>query len=87
VPGLFQLVDPPGFAVSFQPKELKMPHKFKCHDSVLLTPLRFTSPKADPTQVYEVVRLMPPDRQGENGYRIRAGTVERAVVECEIRCC
>lgn len=62
-----------------------MPHKFKCRDSVLLTPLRFTSPKADPTLVYEIVRLMPPDGQGENGYRIKAGAIERAAIECEIR--
>ena len=41
-----------------------MPHKFKCHDSVLLNALRFTSPKADPAMVYEIVRLMPPDAHG-----------------------
>ena len=63
-----------------------MPHKFKCHDAVLLNPLRFTSAKFDPTLVYEIVRLMPPDGRGENGYRIKAGAIERAVVECEIRC-
>ena len=62
-----------------------MPHKFKCHDAVLLNSLRFPSHKADPALVYEIVRLRPPDAQGENGYHIKAGAVERAVLECEIR--
>jgi hypothetical protein len=62
-----------------------MPHKFKCHDSVRLNPLRFANPKVDTALVYEIIRLMPPDGRGENGYRIKAGAIERAVVECEIR--
>jgi hypothetical protein len=35
--------------------------------------------------VYEVVRLMPADQTGEVSYRIRSGTIERAVRESEIR--
>lgn len=63
-----------------------MPHKFKCHDSVLLNPaIGFARPKGDLALVFEIVRLMPPDDRGENGYRIRAGNAERAVGESEIR--
>ena len=61
-----------------------MRHKFQCHDSVLLNPYRST-PRSDATLVYEIVRLLPPDARGDNGYRIKAGAIERAVAEYEIR--
>ncbi|MBX9739150.1 MAG: hypothetical protein K2X62_03715 [Beijerinckiaceae bacterium] len=62
-----------------------MPHKFKCSEMVLLNQLGFTSSKTSTATVYEVVRLMPADQYGEVSYRIKAGTIERAVRESEIR--
>lgn len=62
-----------------------MSHKFKCQDPVLLRRLGFVSGnKLDTALLYEVVRLMPPDRSGELCYRIKAGTVERFVAESEL---
>ena len=62
-----------------------MPHKFKCQQTVLLNQLGFADSRQITTTIYEVVRLMPADHTGELSYRIKAGTIERAVRESEIR--
>lgn len=62
-----------------------MSHKFQCQQMVMLNQPAFQDSRSAPITVYEVVRLMPEDRMGEVSYRIKAGTVERAVRESEIR--
>lgn len=62
-----------------------MSHKFKLKQMVRLAHQGFTDSRTNADNVYEVVRLMPADQTGELSYRIKAGTVERAVRESEIR--
>jgi hypothetical protein len=62
-----------------------MSHKFKVRQTVRLNSHGFSDPRSGTSTVYEVVRLMPADHTGEVSYRIRSGTVERAVRESEIR--
>ena len=40
--------------------------------------------KADVSDVFEIVRLVPEDQTGEPFYRIKSGSTERAVREGEI---
>lgn len=62
-----------------------MSHKFKVRQSVRLSRPGFADARTSSDAVYEVVRLMPPDETGEPSYRIKSGSVERAVRESEIR--
>ena len=62
-----------------------MSHKFKVRQSVRLTHQGFSDARTTGSSVYEVVRLMPADQTGELSYRIKSGTVERAVRESDIR--
>jgi hypothetical protein len=62
-----------------------MSHKFKVRQMVRLNQPGFSDARSGAATVYEVVRLMPPDQTGEPSYRIKAGAVERAVRESEIR--
>jgi hypothetical protein len=59
-------------------------HKFKVHQIVRLRRTGFSDGRKDSGSTYEVIRLMPPDQTGEPAYRIKSGTVERAVREGEI---
>jgi hypothetical protein len=59
-------------------------HKFKVHQIVRLRRTGFSDGRTDSGSTYEVIRLMPPDQTGEPAYRIKSGTVERAVREGEI---
>ena len=61
-----------------------MSHKYKVHQIVKLRRPGFSDGRTDGGSTYEVVRLMPPDQTGEPAYRIKSGTVERAVREGEI---
>ncbi len=61
-----------------------MSHKYKVHQIVRLRRLGFSDGRTDSGSTYEVIRLMPADQTGEPAYRIRSGTVERAVREGEI---
>jgi len=47
--------------------------------------LNHPDPRTSASSIYEVVRQMPADQTGELSYRIKSGTVERAVRESEIR--
>jgi hypothetical protein len=60
-------------------------HKFKLRQNVRLSHSGFANARLDSSNVYEVVRLMPADQTGEPAYRIKSGSVERAVRESEIR--
>ncbi|HZH10019.1 MAG TPA: hypothetical protein VEZ24_06610 [Microvirga sp.] len=62
-----------------------MSHKFKIRQMVRLKQAAFSDARTSSASVYEVVRLMPADQTGELSYRIKSGTVERAVRESEIR--
>jgi hypothetical protein len=62
-----------------------MSHKFKVRQMVRLNHQAFSDPRTSGSDVYEIVRLMPADQTGELSYRIRSGTVERAVRESELR--
>jgi hypothetical protein len=62
-----------------------MSHKFKVRQMVRLKQPSISDARISSASIYEVVRLMPEDQTGEPAYRIRAGTVERAVRESEIR--
>jgi hypothetical protein len=62
-----------------------MSHKFKVRQLVRLNQQGYSDPRTSASNIYEVVRLMPADQTGELSYRIRSGTVERAVRESEIR--
>lgn len=62
-----------------------MSHKFKVRQNVRMTNQGYSDSRATGSSVYEVVRLMPADQTGELSYRIKSGTVERAVRESEIR--
>lgn len=62
-----------------------MSHKFKIRQLVRLKQPGFSDAQTATAGVYEVVRLMPADQTGEVSYRIRAGSIERAVREGEIR--
>ena len=59
-----------------------MSHKFKVRQAVKLN---HPDPRTSASNIYEVVRHMPADQTGEPSYRIKSGTVERAVRESEIR--
>ena len=61
-----------------------MSHKFKVHQNVRLRRPGFSDGRTDGGSTYEVIRLMPSDETGEPAYRIKSGTVERAVREGEI---
>ncbi|MBQ0822826.1 hypothetical protein HPT29_019525 [Microvirga terrae] len=62
-----------------------MVHKFKVRQMVQLKQAGFSDTRLNASNLYEVVRLMPADQTGEFSYRIRAGAIERAVREGEIR--
>jgi len=62
-----------------------MSHKFKVRQLVRLNQPGFSDARTGAAAIYEVVRLMPPDQTGEPSYRIKSGSVERAVRESEIR--
>ncbi len=62
-----------------------MSHKFKIRQNVRLNNPGYSDARAGASNVYEVVRLLPSDQTGEPAYRIKSGTVERAVRESEIR--
>jgi hypothetical protein len=62
-----------------------MSHKFKVRQMVHLKQPGFSDSRTNASHVYEVVRLMPADQTGELSYRIKSGTIERAVRESEIR--
>jgi len=47
--------------------------------------LNHPDPPTSASSIYEVVRQMLADQTGELSYRIKSGTVERAVRESEIR--
>lgn len=61
-----------------------MVHRYKIHDKVELNKLA-VSARSSGTEIYEIIRLMPADVSGEFSYRIKAGSIERAVRESEIR--
>lgn len=52
---------------------------------VRLAQAGFSDARAGAASLYEVTRLMPADQTGEFSYRIKSGTIERAVRESEIR--
>ncbi|WP_262029624.1 hypothetical protein [Microvirga sp. Mcv34] len=62
-----------------------MSHKFKIRQMVRLAQPGFSDARAGAASLYEVTRLMPADQTGEVSYRIKSGTIERAVRESEIR--
>lgn len=61
-----------------------MSHKFKLHQNVQMLQAGFSDSLASSGEVFEIVRLMPLDRNGEATYRIRSRMGERAVRESEI---
>ena len=61
-----------------------MAHKFKLGQRVRRERIGYADLKADPTDVFEIVRLVPEDQTGEPFYRIKSGGGERAVREGEI---
>ncbi|MXQ12624.1 hypothetical protein [Microvirga makkahensis] len=62
-----------------------MSHKFKIKQMVRLKQPGSADARMGSADVYEIVRLMPADQSGELSYRIRSGSLERAVRESEIR--
>ncbi|HEU6442561.1 MAG TPA: hypothetical protein VFF38_09390 [Microvirga sp.] len=62
-----------------------MSHKFKIKQMVRLKQPGLADARMGSAGVYEIIRLMPADQTGELSYRIRSGSVERAVRESEIR--
>ncbi|HEV2557034.1 MAG TPA: hypothetical protein VGU45_00245 [Microvirga sp.] len=62
-----------------------MAHRFKIRQMVRMNHPSTADARTVVGGVYEVVRLMPADQTGEVSYRIRSGTVERAVRESEIK--
>ena len=62
-----------------------MSHKFKVRQMVRLNQPGFSDARASSGGVYEVVRLMPADQNGELSYCIKSGMTERAVRESENR--
>ncbi|HZW46606.1 MAG TPA: hypothetical protein VFF61_03700 [Microvirga sp.] len=62
-----------------------MTHKFKIKQMVRLKQSGLADSRIGFAGVYEIVRLMPADQTGELSYRIRSGSMERAVRESEIR--
>lgn len=61
-----------------------MSHKFKLGQRVRRTLPGYAAVKADVSDVFEIVRLVPEDQTGEPHYRIKSGATERAVREGEI---
>jgi len=61
-----------------------MSHTFKVRQMVRLN-YPAIADRTSTTSIYEVVRLMPADQSGELSYRIKSGSIERAVRESEIR--
>ncbi len=61
-----------------------MSHKFKVRQMVRLRRMGYSDSRSESGGTYEVIRLMPADQTGEPAYRIKSGTVERAVREGEI---
>jgi hypothetical protein len=62
-----------------------MSHKIKVRQMVRLNRSGISDPRTSTASIYEVVRLMPSDQTGELSYRIKSGSIERAVRESEIR--
>jgi hypothetical protein len=62
-----------------------MSHRFKVRQLVRLKQPGFSDAQPTTAGVYEVVRLMPADQTGEVSYRIKAGSIERAAREGELR--
>ncbi len=62
-----------------------MSHKFKVQQMVRLNQPGYADARTSGSSIYEVVRLMPADQTGEVSYRVKAGSLERAVRESEIR--
>ncbi|GJD72023.1 MULTISPECIES: hypothetical protein [Methylobacterium] len=61
-----------------------MSHKFKLGQRVRRAQIGYAASKADVSDVFEIVRLVPEDQTGEPFYRIKSGSSERAVREGEI---
>ncbi|GJD42720.1 hypothetical protein AFCDBAGC_0559 [Methylobacterium cerastii] len=62
-----------------------MSHKFKLGQRVRQSRGGFGSVKDDASGLLcEIVRLMPEDRTGEPGYRIKSSAGERAATESEL---
>lgn len=61
-----------------------MSHKYKVRQMVRLVRPGISDSRVNAANTYEVIRLMPADERGEVSYRIKSGTVERAVLESEI---
>lgn len=61
-----------------------MSHKFKIRQMVRLKQPGFSDSRTSAGGIYEVVRLMPADQTGELSYRIKSGSLERAVRESEL---
>ena len=59
-------------------------HKFKLGQRVHLRTGSSLPSNTDSRQVYEIIRLMPANQDGELGYRIRAENTEHAVVERQL---
>ena len=61
-----------------------MSHKFKIGQRVRRTHLGFDKSKNAPSEVFEILRLMPEDQTGEPSYRVRTDLGERAIRESEL---
>ncbi|MDP4026695.1 hypothetical protein Q8W71_29235 [Methylobacterium sp. NEAU 140] len=60
-----------------------MPHKFKIGDRVCGAQVLPPTGKGA-SEIFAVARLMPEDRAGEPGYRVRTEAGERAMSEGEL---
>ncbi|MFE1599703.1 hypothetical protein [Methylobacterium sp. ID0610] len=61
-----------------------MSHKFKLRQQVRMLQNGFSDKLTSSGDIFEIVQLMPEDRNGEASYRIRSRMGERAVRESEI---
>ena len=61
-----------------------MSHKYQLGQNVRLRQLGFSNGQPSPDGLYEITRLMPPDRASEVSYRLRSAAGERVAVESEL---
>jgi hypothetical protein len=61
-----------------------MTHKYRIHQQVRLRRPGFFDDRTPDGGAFEIIRLVRVDQTGEPGYRIRSGSVDRAVRETEI---
>lgn len=61
-----------------------MSHLFKIGQRVRQAPTSEAADRDARGEVYEVIRLMPEDRAGALGYRVKSAAGERAVTQDEI---